>query len=277
MTKTKIEFADYTWNPVSGCFYKCPYCYARRNARRFAVRAKDPVEIPEEQGGGVVDMGELRGAECETGQIHEIEYPSEFYPYGFDPTFFHSRLDDPFCIKKPQTIFVGSMCDLFGEWVSDEWLRAVFAAIDKAPWHTYLFLSKNPKRYFKPEIYHWLCQHRNVWVGTTVEDTMKYLERGTDLPPYDNKFISCEPLLEPVNFDWGACFSLKHLNVKAIITGADSTRGAVTPKAEWFEKLRKDCDEAGVMLFEKNSVSGILGELRHELPWEIHKKIGGKQ
>lgn len=35
MDKTKIEWADATWNPVTGCFHKCEYCYARRIARRF--------------------------------------------------------------------------------------------------------------------------------------------------------------------------------------------------------------------------------------------------
>lgn len=35
MSKTKIEWCDWTWNPVWGCFNNCPYCYARNIAKRF--------------------------------------------------------------------------------------------------------------------------------------------------------------------------------------------------------------------------------------------------
>jgi protein gp37 len=52
-------------------------------------------------------------------------------------------------VGKPQTVFVGSMGDLFGDWVPDEWVEAVFVACAKAPQHTYVFLTKNPKRYLR--------------------------------------------------------------------------------------------------------------------------------
>jgi protein gp37 len=35
MNNTKIEWTDWTWNPVTGCLHGCPYCYARRIANRF--------------------------------------------------------------------------------------------------------------------------------------------------------------------------------------------------------------------------------------------------
>lgn len=35
MEKSKIEWCDSTWNPVSGCYHPCPYCYARSTANRF--------------------------------------------------------------------------------------------------------------------------------------------------------------------------------------------------------------------------------------------------
>ena len=35
MNRTKIEYCDYTWNPVTGCKHGCPYCYARRIGMRF--------------------------------------------------------------------------------------------------------------------------------------------------------------------------------------------------------------------------------------------------
>jgi len=42
MTKTKIDWCDYTWNPVWGCNNNCPYCYARKLAKRFG----DPTFLP---------------------------------------------------------------------------------------------------------------------------------------------------------------------------------------------------------------------------------------
>ena len=36
MNKTKIDWADYTWNPVTGCLHGCSYCYARKQSMRFS-------------------------------------------------------------------------------------------------------------------------------------------------------------------------------------------------------------------------------------------------
>lgn len=35
MNKTKIDWCDSTWNPVTGCLHGCEYCYARDIAHRF--------------------------------------------------------------------------------------------------------------------------------------------------------------------------------------------------------------------------------------------------
>ena len=127
MNKTKIEYADYTWNPVTGCLHECEYCYARKQAKRFS----SIVGIP-------------------NGKIHDLPINFTYkckYPYGFDPTFHRYRLDEPSQVKTPSTIFVCSMADLFGEWVPDEWIQKIFEACADAPQHRYLFLTKNPKRY----------------------------------------------------------------------------------------------------------------------------------
>ena len=130
-SKTKIDWADATWNPVTGCLHGCEYCYARRIARRF---------------------GDIS---CDDGQLHvqaknvnsyEDAVHSGPYPFGFSPTFHRNILSDPKHWKKPRTIFVCSMADLFGEWVPDEWIRAVFEACEAAPQHRYIFLTKNPAR-----------------------------------------------------------------------------------------------------------------------------------
>lgn len=48
MDKTKIEWAQSTWNPVTGCYHECPYCYARTMVHRFGkpdVTEAETVEL----------------------------------------------------------------------------------------------------------------------------------------------------------------------------------------------------------------------------------------
>lgn len=114
MNKTKIDWADMTWNPVTGCNHGCEYCYARKIAERF------------------------RGTRS--------------FPNGFTPMIHMERLNEPSEMKKPQNIFVCSMADLFGSWVPEYWIEQVFKACEKAPQHNYLFLTKRPIRYIDGDI-----------------------------------------------------------------------------------------------------------------------------
>ena len=143
MTKTKIEWCDYTFNPVTGCLHNCEYCYAMKIAKRFGgVDEHISREIPQHMVYIFNNKPTLKGKAAP-------------YPFGFIPTFHRYRLDEPQRVKKPQNVFVCSMADLFGDWVPDEWVQQVFEACEKAPWHRYLFLTKNPKRYielFKKDI-----------------------------------------------------------------------------------------------------------------------------
>ena len=103
--------------------------------------------------------------------------------------------------KKGRVIFVCSMADLFGEWVPDEWIRAVFEACAEAPQHKYLFLTKNPARYEELEKRGELPASDNMWYGysyTGIESARYWSEER-------NVFISMEPLLKPVEVppaDW---------------------------------------------------------------------------
>lgn len=110
MNKTKIEWTNYTWNPVTGCKHGCWYCYAKRLAE-----------------------GKLR----------------HLYPQGFEPTFWPERLAEPARVKEPSKIFVCSMADLFGEWVPGGWIEAVMEVARANPQHTFQFLTKNPGRYYR--------------------------------------------------------------------------------------------------------------------------------
>ena len=89
------------------------------------------------------------------------------YPFGFEPTFHKYRLDMPQKLKQSKNIFVGSMADIFGEWVPDEWIEEIFKACEKSPQHNYLFLTKNPKRYKELAEKELLPLSDNYWYGTT--------------------------------------------------------------------------------------------------------------
>lgn len=206
MRKTKIDWADSTWNPVTGCLHGCKYCYARSIAARFGGAKSIVVDASgklTESNLMPVDenLHELKIPICRMGKDNkEVIAP---YPFYFEPTMHLYKLDEPKKWINPRTIFVCSMADLFGNWVPDAWIRKVFEACEAAPQHRYLFLTKNPKRF--GQINGWNHQYNNayakdnMWFGTTI--TRQYEVKRIDNLPYGNAhtFISIEPILEPID------------------------------------------------------------------------------
>ena len=192
MNKSKIEWTDYTWNPVTGCLHGCNYCYARRIAERFGREYKS---FKNNKGLNILDKPFESYTKC-------MDISIDPYPYGFEPTFYKYRLDEPQKIKKPSKIFVSSMGDLFGDWVPDEWIGQILQVIEKCSQHKFLFLTKNPKRYLDIDEQGFANPDR-VWLGTTVTSN-KDIDRALELlklPKHYNTFLSIEPLLGPVDLD----------------------------------------------------------------------------
>ena len=156
MKKTKIDWADATWNPVTGCLHGCPYCYARGIANRFGLPYAPKLGDPGMEGAKKYDSVEGMDTMLELTKPYEKNGRKQPYPMAFLPTFHRYRLDEPKRWTKPRTIFVCSMADLFGDWAPGKWIRDVFDACAEAPQHRYLFLTKNPKRYI--ETYPWYRQ-----------------------------------------------------------------------------------------------------------------------
>ena len=181
MKKTKIDWADSTWNPVTGCLHGCEYCYARKIAEQFGTHNK--YERPYEP---VLDV-----------PIRRVRTEAEPYPYGFKPTFHRYRLGEPARWKKPRTIFVCSMADLFGNWVPDEWIREVFQACEAAPQHRYLFLTKNPERLNRLAREGKLPQKH--WYGYSASDeSMLWQFHHAEECLIEHLFVSIEPILKPM-------------------------------------------------------------------------------
>lgn len=259
-SNTKIDWADATWNPVTGCLHGCEYCYARGIAQRFGkCKIRD---LPKSS--AFADLEEpYRTGE---GRINP-------YPYEFLPTFHRYRLNEPQHWKKPRNIFVCSMADLFGDWVPDEWIKQVFEACEAAPQHRYLFLTKNPDRYkelYEKGIMPTGVNAWNKWFGCTITKPANpffyndLYGNGID----HNGFLSIEPIhedFEPMQFD------PDELGVKWIIVGAETgtRKGKIIPEREWIEHIVQTCNASGIPIFMKESLRDLMGDdFRQEFPWE---------
>ena len=253
MKKTKIEWCDSTWNPVTGCYHGCEYCYARRIACRFG-------DFSTIDGNIITTINANTNTPCYEVK-HKVKNP---YPGKFTPTLHRYRLDEPTRRTKPRNIFVCSMADLFGDWVPDEWILEVFAACERAPQHRYLFLTKNPKRYGDLARAGKLPQRDNMWYGSTLDNMGAKRYPGRLL---DNTFISIEPLTEYMDVGLGSFGSDRW-----VIIGAETgnRKGKVTPKKEWVDKICEAADITHMAVFMKDSLIPIVGEenMRREFPWD---------
>lgn len=252
MNKSKIEWCDSTWNPVTGCLHECEYCYARRIANRF--KGYDKITLPDLSISKGLNVLEVPAAK--NGEVAP-------YPFDFNPTFHKYLLDKPQSWKKPRTVFVCSMADLFGEWVPDSWIEEVFAACEKAPQHRYLFLTKNPQRYGELARAGKLPKKDNMWYGSTL-DSMRAKRYPGRLS--DNTFVSIEPLTEYMDVGLGSFGSAEW-----VIIGAETgnRKGKVTPEKEWIDIICEAADITHAAVFMKDSLLPIVGEanMRREFPW----------
>jgi protein gp37 len=207
---SKIEWTEVTWNPVTGCYkisQGCKHCYAERMAARLHL------------------MGSAR------------------YANGFQPTLHWDLVDQPLRWKRPRTVFVNSMSDLFQDDVPFEFIEAVFATMQATPQHTYQVLTKRSERLleFAPR----LPWPRNVWMGVSVEDE-RVVQRVRDLQrvPAKVRFLSCEPLIGPLR-------RLPLQGIHWVIVGGESGPGARPMEVEWVEEIHRQCKRAGVAFFFK--------------------------
>ena len=245
MSKTRIEWADSVWNPVTGCTpisEACENCYAKRMSKRLAGRCGYPKDEP------------------------------------FRVTLHPDRLGQPLHWKKPRRIFICSMGDLFHEDVDDGFLCRVFEAIAVAEQHTFMILTKRPERmreFFER------CGHGiwdNLLLGVTAENQQRADERIPILLqiPAVRRFVSVEPMLGPVNpvaaLDAAIVIEGK-VEIPAVdgidnwlhwvICGGETGPGARPMHPDWVRSLRDQCQSAGVPFFLKQ-----MGEWKSEFATE---------
>lgn len=266
-SKTKIDWCDSSWNPVTGCEHRCPYCYAKGIAERFGTNWL-PDENPDDykcvldgtETHAILELDGMQARKQKDGRI----VPAAF-PLGFTPTLHRYRLDDPQQWKQPRNIFVCSMADLFGDWVPLEWIQEVFAACRKAPQHRYLFLTKNPKRYKELQLKGKLPQQH--WYGTSVtrKDDMDFFAPGY------NTFVSIEPILESFSDENHAAY--RQMVHPWVILGAETgnRKNKVVPKKEWITELVDYYSKFGyTKFFMKESLRAIMtDDFRQQFPCAV--------
>lgn len=271
MKKTKIDWCDSSWNPISGCFHDCEYCYARKIAQRFGLPYAPTLGDPGMEGAAKWDSDEGMDTMLELEKPYVKDGRRQPYPMGFAPTFHRYRLDEPKRWTVPRTIFVCSMADMFGDWVPDEWIADVFRAVQSAPQHRYLFLTKNPARYrtLPSECFEGGAE---IWLGTTItkkEDHRRILDLGESWKTGAHYFASVEPLLEELDEDMMEDIGAV---VDWVIVGAESgnRKNKVIPERKWVHALHLTCGLFfGTPVFMKESLRGIMGnEFRQDFPWE---------
>jgi protein gp37 len=207
---SSIEWTEATWNPVTGCdkiSHGCKFCYAERMAMRLQA------------------MGQRN------------------YRNGFEVTLQPQAVELPLTWKRPRTIFVNSMSDLFHKDIPVEFIQSVFSTMNRAHWHQFQVLTKRAERV--AELDNELPWAPNIWQGASVE-SHAYVHR-VDLLRETHahvKFLSLEPLLGP----------LHNLNLKGIhwaIVGGESGPGARPMEESWVLDIRDQCLDAGVPFFFK--------------------------
>lgn len=159
--RTKIQWADATWNPATGCTKVsdgCKHCYAETMALRLKA------------------MGQRN------------------YANGFLFTTHERALDQPLRWTRPRLIFVNSMSDTFHEGMDPGFRARMFAVMRRAHWHRFLVLTKRAPRLLEYALA--TAWPANVWAGVTVESKL-HLGRLDYLRavPARIRFVSFEPLL----------------------------------------------------------------------------------
>ncbi|MFE4018511.1 DUF5131 family protein, partial [Streptomyces sp. NPDC059101] len=198
-----ISWAQWSWNPVTGCLHGCDYCYAREITMRF----------------------------------------KQVNPVGFTPLFHHERLTAPAHTKIPEQhrddptwrrVFVCSMADLYGRWVPDAWIYEVHDVMHHHPDWDYLLLTKFPARYTKLDL------PKTAWVGTSI-DEQKRVRIAEDafrkIEGVKVKWLSIEPLKEPLEFSDLSMFDWVVIGAQTETRQETGLVPAFSPPFEWVARL----------------------------------------
>lgn len=258
MGDSSIEWTEKTWNPVRGCIKVspgCKHCYAETFAERWRGIAGHP------------------------------------YEQGFDPRLVPGKLGEPLTWRKPCTVFVNSMSDLFGDFVDNDYIAAVFGVMAATPRHTFQVLTKRAERL--PQWFAWVAaQDRGTdgtpgrlhscwealrhesqtdgawplhtkhsadpagpWPLPNVHLGVSVEDRKYGLPRIDHLRRAPAALrflsIEPLIDDLG---EIDLTGIGWVIVGGESGNGARPMNEDWVRSIRDQCQAQGVPFFYKQRI-----------------------
>jgi len=244
-----IEWAQWSWNPVTGCLHNCSYCYAR--------------------------------------DIANMQRMVKTYPNGFAPSFRSNALNAPRNTKIPdesktdarfKNVFTCSMADLFGRWVPKEWIDAVMKSVRENNQWDFLFLTKFPQRLSEVDI------PENAWMGTTVDLQARVhnAEKAFEKVNCKIKWLSVEPMIEPLKFTRLDLFDWVVIGGASVAEGTKNDNGENQkwePPFEWIYDLVTQCREAGTKIYMKSNlgIANRILELPFDLPLKQDPKVAPKE
>lgn len=226
-TNDNIEWASWSWNPVTGCLHGCTYCYARDIASRFYGYLGDTSE-----------------------RFKPVFYPERLTAPANTKQPDLNAIDDPVKRLGKQNVFVCSMADLFGKWVPNEWIEAVLQQAWDNPQWNFLFLTKFPIRMAEFEY------PDNAWLGTTVDKqwAVERAEKAFDklrVGGYRGvAWLSCEPMLEKLTF---SSLNLFDWLVMGGSSGSN-TDAPFIPPFDWTVHLWTQAKRYGLPVYMKTNL-----------------------
>jgi protein gp37 len=182
-------------------------------------------------------------------------------------------------------VFLGDMTDIFGDWIPDEFISHLFYLFAHRTDVTWQLLTKRPERVARvlgPNGIGWYaieapvpCPQPNVWIGTSVEDQRAADERIPYLlnTPAAIRFLSCEPLLGPIEFSdvTKRSDAVRQLGHKAmsgidwVIVGGESGPKHRLMQLEWLTSIIDQCEAVDVAQFVKQD-SGLYPGRQGRIP-----------
>jgi protein gp37 len=252
---SRIEWTDHTFNPWWGCVKvspACKHCYAEGLAKRFGKQ--------------VWGKGSERRFLSDANWAQPLAWNAAATGAG-----------------KRARVFCASMADVFEDRRDLDGERdKLWALIEATPWLDWLLLTKRPEAISQlaPWDQHW---PDNVWLGVTVEDQKRALQRLPILCeiPAKVRFISAEPLLGPLSLElW-----LNRLDW--VIAGGESGHNSRPTDPRWFNDLLAQCQSYNVAFHFKQwgDWGPIKGRAGKRLQWDfddagtltrIGKKLAGR-
>jgi len=245
MNTTPIEWTDQTLNPITGCTFSCPGCYAKRISTTRLAHLCKQFPTPEQ-----VDRYRLDP---------NVSLCGQFFPH-----FHHERLKHLGPGQKPRRIFMDSMGDWWDHHVPQSWRTQTWNAMARCPQHVFQLLTKRPENVTEEDRRR-IRELGNVWVGFSwdASNTTQYTRRdeiANQQLPHSRLWCSCEPVFGPYS-PWHNVRPTQ-IAMQWLVLGAQTGPGAQATEQVWVERIIHKARRwnPDMPIFIKDNLIPVMGE-----------------